>query len=330
LDLPYPEAVFDISYFRNNPLPFYTLAHELHPASFRPTVAHSFIRLLSDKGLLLKLFTQNIDGLERKAGIPWSQIVNAHGSFAKQSCLECRTAFPDDLMAQAIEKKEVPHCQRPGCGGLVKPDIVFFGEQLPNEFHLNRSLPMAADLCIIMGTSLSVQPFASLPGFCKEGVPRLLINREQAGSLGSRPDDVLMLEDCDAGVRKLAAALGWSEELKKRWRESNPTANDAASLPQTPLSEHEALEQEVHKLTDEVDHALRLSRSHDERVREQLAASGVPVPTSTASGSANGTKDRWDTDGAMDENIARLNQLTVSGDGESNAPSGLKHVFPHI
>ena len=70
LDLPYPEAVFDISFFRDNPLPFYHLAHELYPGKYRPTIAHCFVRLLSDKGLLLKLFTQNIDCLEREAGVP--------------------------------------------------------------------------------------------------------------------------------------------------------------------------------------------------------------------------------------------------------------------
>lgn len=88
LDLPYPEAIFDISFFRNNPLPFYTLAHELYPGKHRPTIAHSFVRMLSDKGILLKLFTQNIDCLEREAGIPDYQIVEAHGSFARQRCIE--------------------------------------------------------------------------------------------------------------------------------------------------------------------------------------------------------------------------------------------------
>ncbi|CAE7201223.1 unnamed protein product, partial [Rhizoctonia solani] len=70
LKLPYPEAVFDIHFFRDNPLPFYTLAHELYPGKFRPTITHSFIKLLSDKGMLHMCFTQNIDTLERLAGVP--------------------------------------------------------------------------------------------------------------------------------------------------------------------------------------------------------------------------------------------------------------------
>ncbi len=96
-------------------------------------------------------------------------------------------------MKEAISKKEVPHCPVPQCNSIVKPDIVFFGEQLPEEFHRNRSLPSKADLCIIMGTSLSVQPFASLPSFCDHAVPRVLINLERVGGIGSRTDDVLLL-----------------------------------------------------------------------------------------------------------------------------------------
>jgi NAD+-dependent protein deacetylase SIR2 len=79
LKLPYAEAVFSIEYFRENPEPFYTLAQELYPGKYRPTITHSFIRLLQDKGLLLKLFTQNIDCLEREAGVSDNKIIEAHG-----------------------------------------------------------------------------------------------------------------------------------------------------------------------------------------------------------------------------------------------------------
>lgn len=172
--------------------------------------------------MLLKAFTQNIDCLEREAGVPDEAIIEAHGSFATQRCIECKTAYPEDLMNKAISAKEVPYCTIPQCNGLVKPDIVFFGEQLPEYFFQNRTLPAQADLCIVMGTSLSVQPFASLPDFCNEDVPRLLINRERVGSLGSRTDDVLLLEDCDSGARKLAVALGWEDELEALYRSIHP------------------------------------------------------------------------------------------------------------
>ncbi len=65
-NLPYAEAIFDIDYFAIDPKPFYTLAQELYPSGhYRPNVVHYFVRLLHEKGLLLRMYTQNIDGLER-------------------------------------------------------------------------------------------------------------------------------------------------------------------------------------------------------------------------------------------------------------------------
>lgn len=130
LDLPFAEAVFDISYFRQNPDPFYMLAKELYPGKFYPTIAHAFIALLYEKNMLQMLFTQNIDCLERQAGVPTDKIVEAHGSFATQRCIDCKTEYPDDLMKMAVAAGDVPHCIVPQCNGLVKPDIVFFGEAL--------------------------------------------------------------------------------------------------------------------------------------------------------------------------------------------------------
>ncbi|KAF3352940.1 hypothetical protein VdG1_00412 [Verticillium dahliae VDG1] len=98
LKLPYAEAVFDIDYFRKHPEPFYCLAKELYPGHFHPTVSHAFIALLAHKGLLLMNFTQNIDCLERRAGVPSDLIIEAHGSFATQRCIACQAPFPDDAM----------------------------------------------------------------------------------------------------------------------------------------------------------------------------------------------------------------------------------------
>ncbi|KAH8661993.1 DHS-like NAD/FAD-binding domain-containing protein, partial [Xylariales sp. PMI_506] len=216
LNLPHAEAVFEIDYFKEHPEPFYVLAKELYPGQFHPTIAHAFIALLSKKNLLHMLFTQNIDCLERAAGVPGSLIVEAHGSFATQRCIECKTPFPDKEMREHVEKGEPPRCSA-GCGGLVKPDIVFFGEQLPEAFFLNRTAPGDADLVLILGTSLSVQPFALLPSMASEGVPRVLFNKERVGDLGTRADDVVYLGDCDSGVRQLADELGWRDELEKSW-----------------------------------------------------------------------------------------------------------------
>ncbi|KAF4995317.1 hypothetical protein FGRMN_5216 [Fusarium graminum] len=219
LNLPYAEAVFDITYFREHPEPFYVLANELYPGKFHPTVSHAFIALLARKGLLQMLFTQNIDCLERVAGVPSDKIIEAHGSFATQRCIECKEDYPDEKIKEHVFGGKVPHCDKEGCNGLVKPDIVFFGEPLPKTFDNNTHQVAMADLVLVVGTSLSVYPFAALPGLAQEGKPRVLFNMEKVGQLGSRSDDVIELGDCDAGIRKFADKLGWRDELEKLWRQ---------------------------------------------------------------------------------------------------------------
>ncbi|KAG7116992.1 NAD-dependent protein deacetylase hst2-1 like [Verticillium longisporum] len=258
LKLPYAEAVFDIDYFQKHPEPFYCLAKELYPGHFHPTVSHAFIALLAQKGLLLMNFTQNIDCLERSAGVPGDLIIEAHGSFASQRCIACKAPFPDDAMRRHVLAEVVPRCEDEACGGgLVKPDIVFFGEALPARFRDNTHLAARADLVVVLGTSLSVYPFAGLPEHARPGVPRLLLNRERVGRVGQRADDVVELGACDDGVRKLAALLGWGDELEALWR---GVVGDKEAERQRAAAEtgEEEIRDEVDKLTREVESALRL------------------------------------------------------------------------
>ncbi|KAK4997353.1 Sir2 histone deacetylase Hst2 [Elasticomyces elasticus] len=358
LNLPYAEAVFDISFFRENPLPFYTLAHELYPGKYRPTVTHSFIRLLHDKGHLLKLFTQNIDCLEREAGVPGTKIIEAHGSFARQSCIECKASYPDEDMKQHIAAQTIPRCLRESCGGLVKPEIVFFGEQLPAEFFMSRGLPAQADLCIVLGTSLTVQPFASLPSMCSEGTPRLLINQEVVGGLGSRPDDVLLIGDCDTGVRRLADACGWRDELETLWANTVEKAGTDIGRPAGPTkSKDKTLEDEVEKLTREIDETLSLSKWHEEKTRKDYLAeepivNGAEAPAESGTSSPEG--DATNKHKPATSTPRQDPKLKAEGTSEPNPPlklhpssgedatpekngedkkvdaSDLTHVFPHL
>ena len=88
-NLPYPEAIFDIAYFRYHPEPFYTWAREFFPGiNYQPNLGHKFIKTLENEGKLLRLFTQNIDGLEILAGVSQDKLVFAHGSFSAASCIE--------------------------------------------------------------------------------------------------------------------------------------------------------------------------------------------------------------------------------------------------
>lgn len=220
-------------------------------------------------------------------------------------------------MKQVIAKGEVPHCQTPECNGLVKPDIVFFGEALPGAFFENRELPAKADLCIVMGTSLTVQPFASLPSFCRDETPRLLINMEQVGGLGSRADDVLLLGDCDEGVRKLAKALGWLEELEALWEETNPNKEDREMETAPKKTRDEQLHEEVERLTEDVDRTLHVSNAHRNHTRKYLEAH---LAKRLSKQDAEKQHEKSDTSG---EQILRSTD-EVSGVG------GLAHVFPHL
>lgn len=212
LKLDYPEQVFDIDFFRGRPEPFFELAHELYPGKFLPTLTHSFIRLLHEKGLLLRCFTQNIDTLERRAGIPEDKVVEAHGSFAGNHCIspKCGAEADAEETEKIILAKNIPRCKK--CRALVKPDIVFFGEGLPDVFFSRMKDLTKTDLVIVMGTSLQVQPFASLPDRVGPDCPRLLLNLEEVGDF-SRALDVIRLGKCDDGVQELADACGWTDEL---------------------------------------------------------------------------------------------------------------------
>ncbi|CAH0400328.1 unnamed protein product [Chilo suppressalis] len=228
-NLPEPQAIFEINFFRQNPKPFFCLAKEMYPGNFKPTTSHYFIRLLHEKGLLLRHYTQNIDTLERRADLPDDKLVEAHGTFYTSHCLECRKEYTLDFVKDRIFADEIPICTE--CPGVVKPDIVFFGESLPERFQrcLQEDFERC-DMLIIMGSSLEVQPFASLIDMVPDWCPRLLINRERAGvrspmlrlwGLGGGLQfdedsirDVARLGDCDDGCQDLADRLGWGDELR--------------------------------------------------------------------------------------------------------------------
>ncbi|KAK0545698.1 Sir2 histone deacetylase Hst2 [Tilletia horrida] len=256
-ELPYAEAIFDIDYFRDKPQAFFTLSKDLYPGHFIPTRTHYFFRLLHEKGILKRVFTQNIDTLERLAGLPADQIVEAHGSFAESHCIRCGTQAEPEWIRERILRGEVAYCEMERCmrqgggqGGLVKPDIVFFGESLPKRFFGLLGDFREADLLIVLGTSLKVQPFASLIDRVPSTCPRLLINRELVGDIGQDADepdtsrgmsswinesgfdfkgwgtggrqyarDVAYLGDADEGVDKIASICGWKDELDKLMKE---------------------------------------------------------------------------------------------------------------
>ncbi|XP_062851898.1 NAD-dependent protein deacetylase sirtuin-1 [Trichomycterus rosablanca] len=205
-DLPDPQAMFDIDYFRRDPRPFFKFAKEIYPGQFQPSLCHRFIAMLDRKEKLLRNYTQNIDTLEQVAGV--QRIIQCHGSFATASCLVCKHKVDCDSIREDIFKQVVPHCPR--CPdnpiAIMKPDIVFFGENLPEVFHRTMKQDKDdVDLLIIIGSSLKVRPVALIPSSVSHEVPQVLINRETLPHLNF---DVELLGDCDVIVNELCHLLG--------------------------------------------------------------------------------------------------------------------------
>jgi NAD-dependent deacetylase len=125
-----------------------------------PNPAHRALADLEERGLLEAVITQNIDRLHRRAGS--REIVEVHGSIATSSCTTCGSRYPLEQVDALFDEDGVATC--PGCMGKVKPDVVLFGELLPEHAIVRaQELCAAADLLICIGSSLEVHPVAALP-----------------------------------------------------------------------------------------------------------------------------------------------------------------------
>ncbi|KAL4163102.1 hypothetical protein KRP22_015214 [Phytophthora ramorum] len=239
-NLPNPQCMFDIEFFRSNPKPFFAFAKELFPKSsgftFVPSRCHYFLKLLEEKGKLLRIYSQNIDMLEHAAGISHEHSVLCHGSFATATCLACKRMYPNDAIRDDVLNQRVPMCT--SCNspeGIVKPDIVFFGESLPRRFHDSiKSDEDEADLVLVMGSSLKVNPVRSIVSRFKKDTPMILINREPVG----RPHkfDVELLGYSDEIVQELCRLLGW--EIPQ----PDPVLLGQSNLPRPPVISTRTLE----------------------------------------------------------------------------------------
>jgi NAD-dependent histone deacetylase SIR2 len=215
-----PEQVFDIHNFDEDPRTFYALAGDIIPDLDKWTPTHEFIRLLQDKDKLLTNYTQNIDNVEANAGIQKEKLIQCHGSWATATCRKCRYNVPGEDIFDSVRAQKPAECkkckaeiaaQKPGLKrkrasngsgskkkrssdedsesdgaydipqpGIMKPDITFFGEALPNDFfdRLKEVDKDKVDLVIVMGTSMKVAPVSEIPNFLPRDVPQIYISRD--------------------------------------------------------------------------------------------------------------------------------------------------------
>ena len=171
-DLPYPEALFDIKYFSQiSQKPFYQLTKEFFSSQYMPTLFHKFIARLEEQKSKVIIVTQNIDGLHQKAGS--KNVVAAHGDYSSASCLSCKRPYDSNLFIQNCKDEISSLCE---CGGIIKPHIVFYGENLPSSFMELFASPPKVDLFISCGTSLTVHPVADFASLMTRVSPSIRLN----------------------------------------------------------------------------------------------------------------------------------------------------------
>ncbi len=172
-----PMEVASIFAFREKPERFYEwirpLASLLHDAE--PNPAHIALAELERAGIMQLVITQNIDGLHQRAGS--SEVAEVHGHMREATCMRCfQRVHSEEFMSEVIADGVVPHC--PECDGILKPNVILFGEQLPAlAIQTSTQAARQCDVMLVAGSSLEVTPVCDLPQLaCQNGAKIIIIN----------------------------------------------------------------------------------------------------------------------------------------------------------
>ena len=154
----------------------------------QPNRAHYAVAELEKMGKLQCVITQNIDNLHQKAGNSPDRVFELHGTMSWARCLDCGRRFTIHSVLERFKaKRESPDCEV--CSGTVKPDVIFFGEALPQEaLSLSVSYSRSCDLFIVIGSSLVVYPAAFMPIYAKESGAKLVIVNNSRTDMDSQAD----------------------------------------------------------------------------------------------------------------------------------------------
>ena len=167
-----PEQIISHSFFLKDPSYFFRFYREkMLPLGFEPNITHLVLAKLEQEGKLSAVITQNIDGLHQKAGS--RTVFELHGSVHRNYCTKCGTFYDAQFIKDSAD---VPLCT---CGGIVKPDVVLYEEQLiPDTLDSSIDAIASADMLIVAGTSLTVYPAAGLVHYYR-GNKLVLINKDE-------------------------------------------------------------------------------------------------------------------------------------------------------
>jgi len=166
----------------------------------RPNPGHAGLVDLERLGILKTVITQNVDGLHQMAGS--SDVIEFHGSFAWQSCLDCN---------RSIETSQVDLAQIPprcSCGGILRPDCIFFGEMIPRDALVrSQQVSAACDVMLVIGTSATVQPAATMPFIAKDSGAFIIEINPEPTPFTSRVSDLPLLGGAGSIMPRLLKAI---------------------------------------------------------------------------------------------------------------------------
>ncbi len=185
-----PAKYANIRYFLKDPKYYWGFFREVRYPLLKqaePNKAHIALAKLEAKGVLRAIITQNIDGLHQLAGS--RRVLELHGNTRRILCMECNKGYTIDTVYRQLETQFPPTCS--GCSGRLRPEVVFFGESLPTAVLEEATQETRrCDLFMVIGSSLVVQPAASLPVMAKQQGARLVIINKEPTPLDSIADVV--------------------------------------------------------------------------------------------------------------------------------------------
>jgi len=169
------QSVVSLDGFFRDPTRYYSYAIEMYSIRrlAKPNPAHYLLAELENSNLLMGVITQNVDGLHQEAGS--GNVYELHGSLRQAVCLNCSLiTLMDEVMERVISGENPPLCKE--CGGVLKPNAVFFGEILPRvPWERSLELTRKADLFLVIGSSLQVSPANILPDVALRAGAKLII-----------------------------------------------------------------------------------------------------------------------------------------------------------
>lgn len=166
-----PEFMLSVSCFYSFTKEFYKYYKaNMNSLNVKPNIVHEYLAKLEQLGKLKAIITQNIDGLHQKAGS--KNVLELHGTIYKNHCIKCGKEYSTEYV---FNSEDIPRCE---CGSIIKPNVVLYGEMLPEDFVLAEKYISECDLLIVAGTSLIVEPAASLINYFR-GKNLVIINNDE-------------------------------------------------------------------------------------------------------------------------------------------------------